>query len=307
MAANNPERPQDLPFAIVSDQLDPLLIALSNLLDREFPRDLASIPGLQPFLLVGLNITKTTYEAIRYLAADTPEDPRRKLEFGLAAVPIVRSLLDLLFSIVFMREDLASHVVWYHRGGWRELKEEFDRYRSFYEGMPEWHDWLVRFEGALEGTRQMWKIPDTDAADPKKLPYWPIPSRIVDPKRPLYKKLSEQGKQFLPFLYDWFYRELSATAHISAGGIFHYYGFLLLTREEGREQALLKLKSDVVFTTVTLVLAICTEVNHLCRYGRDTPLSFLWRVLVDYWEEAKDLFERRYEMLLATHISECST
>ncbi|MCJ7654697.1 MAG: hypothetical protein MUO97_05250, partial [Dehalococcoidia bacterium] len=259
-----------------------------------FPKNLSSISGLQPFLLVALYTAENTYRAIRYIAADLPEDPSRKLEFGLVISPLGRLLADILFTIVFMREDLGPRVIWYHRGGWRELKEDFERHRSEYAALAEWQEWLKQYEGLLEHQRQMFGISEQEAANPKVLQYWPIPGQMLRGKT-----LSSETREFLQFLNDWVYKELSADAHMSAAGIMRRHGFLLLEKEEGRQKILSKLKSDGIFTSTTLLVAICTEINDICRYGREKKLSYLWRILVEYWGEAKDLFERRYEGILA--------
>lgn len=295
MVSTDDQSPHSLPFPVIRNDLDELLLALANLLDREFPKDLASIQGLQPFLLVVIKAVTNIFEAIRYIAADLPKDPGRKLEFGLAIGPLARSLADVIFTLVFMREDLASRVDWYHRGGWKELKEEFDRHQSEYASLPEWQEWLKRYEAGLERLRQNYGISEADAANPKGLPYWPTPGQMLRSG-----DLSKENKAFLQFLHDWVYRGLSAGTHISGAGIIHGHGFLLLKKDEGREEILSKLKSNGVFTATTLAVAICTEVNDVCSFGRDDKLSYLWSVLVKYWGEAKDLFERRYGSMLKT-------
>lgn len=289
------DQPAVLRFATIRDALDRLQIALTNLLDREFPKVLSPVPGLQPFLLVAIKAATNTYEAIRYLAADIPEDASRRLEFGLVVSPLARSLADLLFTIVFMREDLPPRCDKFHRGGWRELKEDYDRYCATYGALPEWQNWLGQYKAALEANRQTCGISEAEASNTKLLPYWPTPPQMLKER-----ELSDENRTLLQFLNDWLYRGLSADAHMSSAGIIRRHGFLLLTDAEGRERILAKLKSDGVFTATTLVLAICTEINNLCRYGREEKLSYLWRIITEYWGEAKDLFDRRYRKLLNT-------
>jgi hypothetical protein len=286
-------KPPELQFKVIREELDQLIEALSNLLDREFPRDLTSIPGLQPFFLVAVLTSKNIYQGIRYLAADLPKDPTRKLEFGLIISPLGRMLADILFTIVFMREDLRPRVEWYHRGGWRELREYYERNRSEYGSLPEWENWFRQFENLLEQQRVVFGISEEDAANPKNLPYWPIPSRMLRDKG-----RSERSQRFLQFLNDWLYKELSSDAHMSAAGIMRHHGQLLREKGEEREKILSKLKSDSILTVITLMVAICSEINDICHYGREEKLSYLWRILVEYWGEAKDFFERRYREML---------
>ena len=286
-------KPPELQFKVIRDELDRLIEALNNLLDREFPKELSSILGLQPFLLVAILTSKNIYSGIRYLAADLPKDPTRKLEFGLIISPMGRMLADILFSIVFMREDLGSRVEWYHRGGWRELKEYYERNRSEYGSLPEWENCFRQFEDWLEQQRVVFGISEEDAANPKNLPYWPIPGQMLRDKA-----LSEKGQRFLRFLNDWLYKELSSDAHMSAAGIMRRHGQLLREEDEERKKILSKLKSDSMLTVITLMVAICSEINDICHYGREEKLSYLWRILVEYWGEAKDFFERRYREML---------
>jgi hypothetical protein len=293
------ETPKILPFPIIRDTLDPLAEALTTLLDREFPQTLASIPDIQPLLLITTLAARNTYAAIRFLAADFPKDASRQVGFGLTIEPLARSLADLISTLVFMREDLPSRVRWFHQGGWRELKEEFDRHCTQYGKLPEWQDWLQQYGAALEGVRQLWGISEAEAAAPKKMgvKYWPTPAQMLKEKHK--DRSTERNRDFLTFLNDWVYRGLSANAHMSAAGIVRRHAFLLLKDDEGRDEFLTKFKSDGFFTATTLMVAICTEVNSVCKFGRDEKIAYLWRILVEYWPEAKDLFERQYSEMLA--------
>ena len=84
-----------------SETVDKLIVALTNLLDRNVPLSKAS-PGWHTFLLVAMHSTKTIYAAIKYLAADSPQDPDRKVEYGIVISPLNRVLSDLLFNIILL-------------------------------------------------------------------------------------------------------------------------------------------------------------------------------------------------------------
>ena len=99
-----------LPFAVVRDTLDETAITLTNLLDRQFPPALRRYAGLEPYLIASTLTARNIWDAIRFLTADLPANASRKPEFGIAAVPLVRTLLDLLATLVFMREDLDERV-----------------------------------------------------------------------------------------------------------------------------------------------------------------------------------------------------
>ena len=65
------------------------------------------------------------------------------------------------------------------------------------------------------------------------------------------------------------------------------YVVLLMTRDEGQAQILAKLRSTTIIKTLTLLLAICSEVNRICDYGRETQISYLWRILINGSRDAE--------------------
>jgi hypothetical protein len=289
------DKPKVLEFAVIRDTLDETAITLTNLLDRQFPVKLRHYAGFQPYFFASMLAARNICDAVRYLTADIPGDAGRKLEFGIAAVPMVRTLLDLLATLVFMREDLAGRVFWYHRGGWRELSERYDQHEAAYGQESSWQPWLQQFKKGLEGLRQGWSISEAEASEPAKLQYWPILGQII--RKRLCK--NDETHSFLVYINDWFYRGLSAGAHGSAAGIVSLHGQLLLPRQDERlEQRMLKLKSNAVFTAITLFTAFCAEINSVCEFGQEPRLAYLWGILKEYWGEAADLYEKRYRKML---------
>jgi hypothetical protein len=81
-------------------------------------------------LKAAVRFTKNSYEAVRYLAADTPEDYKRKPNYILVTPTINRQLLDLLFTLVYMFDDYPNRALEYERAGWRESVEEYNRLRA---------------------------------------------------------------------------------------------------------------------------------------------------------------------------------
>ncbi len=290
-------KPKLLPYAVFLD-LDTLLVALTNLLDREFPPGLGSIPGVSPFLLVAAHSAKNTFNAIRYLVADSPSDPIRKPEYALAAGPMLRSLADLLFTIIFMREDFASRVTWYHKSGWRELKERLDRYKAEYGALPEFQAWIKGYEVSLDVGGKEYGVTESEKANLKSLKYWPIPNQMLR-----MSDLSADNRIFLQYVEDWIYKEPSADSHMTSVAFILRQVILLMKKEHGREEKLEQIKSDTISMALTLILAIVTEVNNICKFELDKKLAYFWRILIEYWREAKGLYERRYQSMLSEKAS----
>lgn len=285
--------PGPLDFRVIRDHLDTALEALTNLIDRDWPERLATIPGARAFFLTTMKVATTTYDTVRYLVRDYPRDSTPRPEHAISIPPLSRSLLDQLFTVVFLGEDLPARTAWYYKAGWREGKEVHARYTERF-GNRSRVEWL-EYGRFLDSIRVEWGISDEEAAQPKLIDYWPIPSQML--RR---QDLQPDTRAFLEYLVAWSYKALSQEAHLSFPGLARRGAPLLLPRgQEERTRELAKRKSEGMLTTITLILALATEAEHLLHYGtvRDR-LAFVWRVLIEHWGEARDFFEMRYARIL---------
>lgn len=62
-------------------------------------------------------VSANTYRAIAYVCADSPEAIERKLEYSLAMTPLARTLLDALYTVVYLFEDPIARTEQFYRGG----------------------------------------------------------------------------------------------------------------------------------------------------------------------------------------------
>jgi hypothetical protein len=274
-------------------QIDDLTVAIRNLVERRSPLQIRSVPGWYPFLLVATQATRAIYGSISYLSADSPPDPLRKLEYGICTSPLVRSLADLLFSIIFISQRPKSRIKRYHRAGWREIKELVLQLEQRYGGHVPDKERLVRLNAGLEAIRIAYQIPVRTARKPQNLPKWPIPSVMLREE-----KFPARTKRFLEHLTTW-YRELSQDHHLSGGGIIRMYSKLLLEpTDQSREGTLKKLKSDNSMLAVVLVLAIVSEINKIGNFDRGERLRYLWGIMIENRTEAREAFDLRYRVML---------
>src|SRR5436190_13306221 len=96
----------NIPFEAFREQLDSLVEATANKLEREFPTPLRSDRDLGGLLRCLVLVSNNAYRTMRYFCADLPSDPSRKLEYALSGTPLARSVLEALFTVVFLFEDL---------------------------------------------------------------------------------------------------------------------------------------------------------------------------------------------------------
>ena len=88
-----------IPFELIREKLDDLLVAMYNLIDREWPERLADKPELRVLLMGSVKITENTYKSVRFLCADKPVDHAR-LEFAVSVPPLSRTILDSVFTLI---------------------------------------------------------------------------------------------------------------------------------------------------------------------------------------------------------------
>jgi len=281
-----------LPFNVIKEKVDELILATTNRIDQDWPPPLTSIGGMKPLLLLFVKVAENTYHTVRYFCADSLSDSTRKPEFGLSATPLVRTLLDQVYSLVFISIDPSQKVPLYYNGGWKEMREAFIRYKKKYDANPAWKQWLDEKGKLIEWAKSKWDVPQKFCDDNKKGPYWPTPSQIIG-------QTDGREKAFLEHLDDWFYKEYSQSAHLSFPGLSRRGGPLLIDDTKYQKEVFLKSKSDAIFSATTLVLAILSEIEGMCQFDYSTRLQYPWTVIGEYWPETKELYEMRYQSLLA--------
>src|SRR5207244_2630765 len=105
-------------------RLDSLGVATFNKLEREWPSAVPAHKASSLVLRLLVAVSENTYRTIRYFCADKSDDGARKLQYALSAPPMARTILDALFTIIFLFEDLPARTAWYVRAGWREMEEK---------------------------------------------------------------------------------------------------------------------------------------------------------------------------------------
>jgi hypothetical protein len=276
------------------NKVDRELIALINLVDRNFPTAKTKIRGWQELLLITMETCKTTYATTKYIAADSPREINRDLKFVLTVPLLNRLLADLLFIIIFICQKPSKYCKWFHQAGWRELAELIEKYTRLRTKPKNWNSEIQRMKSQLDYLSRTYHIPRKKITQLKDIDYWPIPSQMI--KTPKWS--NKKTYTFLNFLYLWIYRDLSQHSHFSGSGIVRMYSVLLLEEDQGIETALQNIKWKNFLMATTLVLALCTEVNQIGNFNRNSRLSYLWTLLVNEFAPAEDLYKKRYKALL---------
>jgi hypothetical protein len=201
-----------LDFAVIREPMEKLAAGTILNVERALPAEIAKVLGAPAVLLMLAKSVDTMFSAMRHLCADKPQEFAPAVTLASATPPLLRSILDAICTVVFIGEDVPARVDWYNKSGWREMREEYDRHLQRYAGRADWDAWLGPYGKHLEMMRDQWGITAKEAANPKTIPWWPTPSQMTATMQ------TADAKDFLQYMYDWFYREFSQQDHLSLPG-----------------------------------------------------------------------------------------
>jgi hypothetical protein len=286
-----------LDAAAFNEPLREMLIATTNRIDREWPVTLGDPHGRLPFLWF-VSLAHWTFRATIYLLADKPEDPKRMLEFAIVVPPINRTIVDMVFNVIFILDDYGNRLCWYLTSGCREVTEQVERFKLHYGNDPEWTKWLHDYEEGSKGHFMIRDLLCHNAVSPPTR-WFPHPGAMISKGRKISFK-NEASKNFLEYLDAWYYRVLSSSSHS------HWHGLaeravqihrMESTSEDDRKFAL-KYKSDCIMQQVTLILCLLSELILFTKFDGKSQLAYLWGILTQYWGLADEIYSMRYKSVL---------
>jgi hypothetical protein len=291
------EKPENtLDFGLVKDALDKLLRAVENKIEREWPLRLGgTVWHAGPFLFA-TKVARWTYVASLYLLADSPPDPSRHLEYAVVVPPLNRTILDMTFSAVFIFDDFDDRLCWYLHSGLDEVQRKIQRFKVQYGADPAWSTFFARI-GAAESPF----LKNRDAVCRGRAPAYkgrfPHPGKIISGSIP-FKDASRLD--FLKYLNDWFYRDLSSSAHGHWSGLAERAAQVLRMQvdDDTQQRYAQKYKSDCIMQQITLILCLLSEIVVAADFDNKAQATYLWGILTSYWGEAKEVYEKRYQHLL---------
>jgi hypothetical protein len=284
---------QDLPFESIRNELETLPLAVANKIEREWPAKWASVTDGWLVLAGHVRVANNTLKSIRYLCADLPPDPARKLQFASSVPPMARTILDSLFTAVFLFENLPAQMELYTKSGWRELYEEHQRYQAAYGNDPDWATWLTEVGRLVTEAETRYGVSAAEVANPSSIKWFPNPGKMAK-----HKAVSPPSATFLTYMNDWFYKSLSAASHLSLPGLLVRAGRLFEVHlSDDDEEFLKKYKSDCVLTAIIVLVALLSELQIQLSFDLAPRCKYLWGALSDFGA-AKEVYDARYRALL---------
>jgi len=177
--------------------------------------------------------------------------------------------VDVVYAVLFLFGDLPARTTAFYKSGWRELLEETDRQSSRYGSDPTWDHFFVGRDLLLKKGAATFGLTPAEQADPKSVPYWPTPARML-------AETSDLGRRdFMQYLTDWYYRSFSQDAHFAWAGIARTLPFLS-NDSELPPDALEIARARQVTATLTLMLCLVTELELELRFGLADRIRYAW-------------------------------
>ena len=295
--ARPPLKPFD--FNLVRARLDGLLFNVNRGLEKRLnvARSHADKVSAHELLLMMafIRLAANSYNALRYLVAEEPQDANRKPHFVLVIPPVNRQLLDLLFTLVYMFDDFRPRSRAYRRATWRELSEESHKVSTAHRNDPEWKPHFKNIKVAKDAVIAGAGITPEEQKRPSMIPYWKHPEELSEEKTP--------SRPFLRWLFKWLYADTSAQAHLSANGLFMTAPFILLdllgeNRKLAERDEYHSYRFHQFSRTILIVLAVATEIDSHFKLGCENDASYLWGIIQGYVIEGKNMYDQRYDALL---------
>jgi hypothetical protein len=270
-----------LDYKLIETQIDRLLESVFNKTEREWPKSSQPPTNETYTVVVGtLRSVANTFKTIRFLCADKSPDWRHRPEIALSTPPLIRTILDSFYTIIFLFEDARARAEWYMHSGWRELAEYVDRVKRDYGSDPVWKEYLDETVPRLEELRIMIGRSESEL---RNTIWWPTPPQMKNFARPANVK-------FFEYLRDWYYKEFSAVSHLSLPGLIQSVAPIM----RGVDVAKVEQLRGYYFMQVTILLmAIYCEIEAELTLGVSADLKYVWQMLHQHYPFAKEIYQHR--------------
>lgn len=297
----------ELPFAAIQTPFHNLIEATSNELEREWPRHYQHIDSARVTFYQILRNCINNYNTIFWVCADVPKDPHRKRIYALSLPPLTRTLFEQLIMYVFLLEDVPNFVPYVLSTGYTELRFELKHCLTYHGTDRAWKPYIRSLKKRVKDFEVRYKLTKRQIDNPlKTIGRGPTPGgllALLKSNRPKSKAIP-----FIEYINSWLYRKLSGQAHLNILELVNKSVFFskdeakqLIGKdwEKETEELLEDYRQDQVFTAITIMLAMVSELQVHFHFGQIEKAKYVWAILNEYSDMTKDFWKTRYEKLLA--------
>jgi len=212
---------EEFDYSAVQENFTRIMVATGNRLDREWPRRRYPMNDARLTTLTLFRLAIDFHDAVIYLCYDENRYADWHRLYCLTAPPLNRSILEILVSVLYLLEDVPTHIELFYKAVWREKQEVIQHDKKHYAGQPRWDEYIALTEKNA-AKLEVGLITPEEKADLNKILRWPSISKVL-------KRLRSRNPQlvsFIEYLDDWLYRELSSLAHAQPLGFMEMSPYL---------------------------------------------------------------------------------
>jgi hypothetical protein len=285
-------------FRLIKTELEELLTTIENKVERDWVEKYRNLDGGRETILPLIRIARNTFKTILFICSDAVDNSSRELYFSLAVSPLTRTLLEALFSLIYLLEDFPSKIDLFDKSYYRDQREITDSLREKYSGIPKWDSYFAEKDAKLEQYENYLLnnriLSEAEKENVENIRYFPRVSKII-------KRLEIENSSsvsFLKYLDDFHYRELCGQSHLEPSAIVELYPFFLQINEETIEDEIYYHKSKQIYLATTFILSLISEIEIDFNYGLKSRLSYLWVLLNSGNDLSEEVYKMRYQSLL---------
>jgi len=287
-------------YKLIRDELSEVLNFVENKIEREWVEKYKYLDSGKETLLPYLRIAKNTFKTILFICSDIKDNSTREEYFALAVSPLTRTLLEILFSVVYLLENFPEKIKLFDKSYYKEQKGATDWFRQKYSGIKKWDKYLSEKNSKLNMYEEMLLennlLTENEKNNLDQIRYFPRVSKIIS-------RLEDENSDavtFLKYLDDLHYRALSGQSHLEPSGIVEFYPFFLnLQFNKNIADEIAFYKSKQVYLATSFILSLISEIVIDFNYELKSKLAYIWVLLSSGSELSEEIYQMRYQKLLA--------
>ena len=293
-------------YKVIQETLEKLCEATANLMEREWPAKYRQVDSARVVFFQSLRIAINTYNTIFFIIADEKYYARRKI-YALSLPPLVRTLFEQLITFIFLIQDIPNYIPWLFRTGYTEHIIQLKHVQKYHGTKPDWTDYIDSLKAQIAREESSGYLAQQEIQNPyNNIGRWPTPGRMLSKLR-ADKRGDPPTWDYIEYINDWLYRELSGQTHLNVSGLtmkgvhFSINDAKMIfgdNWEEERNKKLEEYRQKQVWLSIILMLAIVSEIEGHFHFGRNQKAREIWTILNEYSDFALDFWNTRYSALL---------
>jgi Family of unknown function (DUF5677) len=297
-------------YGEVQSEFHKLLNSVDTQLKYNLPNEVKEIIGGSEAIQLYFKNAKTLYTTIIFICSDSDNCCKKSPYYSLTTPQLNRTLLEILFSFVYLLADFPTHSKMFYQAVLREKEEKIQADKRNYSDQTEWQEYFRKQEAELAKLKEQFKVFDLTTEEKTKLGDIANNSNHFPKVGNIVKRLNQTDSvvKFLKYIQDLVYRELSSKTHLEPSGLIDLSIFYLNPNPfiypnsfKSLEEELRDFKTKQVWISIGLIMCICSEIELNFEFKLKIELIKLWEKFIEGGNDfIKEVYEKRYKDLLVS-------